>query len=379
MKNSWWGMPRKITDIIDDRKISWLELFSDLVYVVIIHGFVENLSTHFTLTGFISFWTLFLFIFNTWNNMVLFFDLHGGNNLRNTFFALLQIIAIGFTATFTPAYFNGHYTGFIIFYTFNQLIYMYLFLLTMLSDPEHAITTRPFLIAYLIGEIIFVGSIFAPNIGVQRIMILISLLIFIGFVMFERNNFNREFNNRGIPFTITPAIMERYGLFTMIVFGESLAGLIEHGENLHHISEYALFLVLLLSVIAIWFVYYTFMDRLKIKAKSYGPLSFFRGLHRLFITCLILQSFFIAQLFEESERVFYIGYLIVTIILLLILFAMQRLRIFNPHPLQWKVAILFPLTAICLLVLTYFPILLGLLIAVIMLFIIAVSGWLFNV
>lgn len=379
MKNSWWGMPRKITDIIQDRKISWLELFSDLVYVVIIHGFVENLSTHFNLAGFISFWTLFLFIFNTWTNMVLFFDLHGGNNLRNTFFALLQIVAIGFTATCTPAYFDGHYTGFIIFYTFNQLIYMYLFLLTMISDPKHGITTKPFLIAYAIGEVIFVGSIFVPILNLQRIMILISLLIFIGSVMYERKNFNKEFSQRGIPFNITPAIMERYGLFTMIVLDESLAGLIEHGENIHKLSEYGLFLTLLLSVVAIWSVYYTFMEQLRIEAKFYGPLSFFRGLHRFFIACLTLQSFFISQLFEESKKEFYFGYLIVTMILLLILFVMQRLRLFNPHPLNWRTARLFIVGAIVMLILLIVPISIGLIFAVLMLFYIAISGWFLNV
>lgn len=378
MKNSWWGTPRTITNIIQDRKISWLELFSDLVYVVIIHGFVENLSTHFSLDGFISFWILFLFIFNTWTNMVLFFDLHGENNLRNTFFALLQIVAISFTATFTPAYFAGHYTGFIIAYTFNQLIYMYLFFSTMVADPAHGITTRPFLIAYTVGELIFVGSIFMPNLTGQRLLIFIALVIFISTVMGERNNFTTEFKQRGIPFTITPAIMERYGLFTMIVLGESLAGLIEHGEHIHQLADYGLFLLLLLSVIGMWSVYYTFMEQLRIEAQSYGPLSFFRGLHRFFIACLTLQSFFIAQLFEEPERVFYSGYLIVTILLLCILFVMLRLRVFNPAPLRWRTALLLPLGALVLLVLLALPLMVGLVVADLVLFTIGVSGWLLN-
>ncbi|MQS52688.1 low temperature requirement protein A [Lactobacillus salsicarnum] len=43
-KTSWWGAHRTITNTIENRKISWLELFSDLVYVVIIHRFLENLN-----------------------------------------------------------------------------------------------------------------------------------------------------------------------------------------------------------------------------------------------------------------------------------------------------------------------------------------------
>jgi low temperature requirement protein LtrA len=34
--NLWWGPPKKISADFQERKISWLELFFDLVYVIAI-------------------------------------------------------------------------------------------------------------------------------------------------------------------------------------------------------------------------------------------------------------------------------------------------------------------------------------------------------
>ncbi len=334
-RKSWWGAPRTITNTIENRKISWLELFSDLVYVVIIHSFVENLSEHFTLFGFVTFWVLFLFFFNTWTNMVLYFDLHGKANLRNTCFALLQIVAVAITATYTTDAFAGHYTGFILAYSFNQLIYMYLYFKTMVADPLHATTTRPFLIAYIIGEIIFIGSIWAPSLLWQQGLIVLSLLIFISTVMAENHNFDVEFKRRGIPFELNSAILERYGLFTMIVLGESLAGIIEHMTAEHtELADYTHFTAALVCIIGTWMIYYTLMDEREVTASHYWPISLFRGIHRFLIACLTLQSFFISQTYETGKPIYYTGLIIVTALVLLALLALTRPQLYNVHPLS---------------------------------------------
>ncbi|WP_338207538.1 low temperature requirement protein A [Lactiplantibacillus paraxiangfangensis] len=354
-QSSWWGAPRTITHTIANRKISWLELFSDLVYVVIIHSFVENLTEHFNLFGFFTFWVLFLFFFNTWTNMVLYFDLHGVPNLRNICFSLLQVVAIAVTATFTTDVFAGHYTGFILAYSFNQLIYMYLYLQTMINDPLHATTTRPFLISYVIGELLFIGSIWAPSQAWQQGLIILSLLIFISTVMLESGNFDAEFNRRHIPFNVNPAILERYGLFTMIVLGESLAGIIEHMTEEHtQLADYTHFVLALLCVIGTWLIYFTLMDERTIEAKRYWPVSLFRGIHRFLIACLTLQSFFISQTLGTGQTAYYHGLLIVTALALLALLALTKPKLFNVAPLAKlnTVSILIGIVGILLMLLT---------------------------
>lgn len=373
---SWWGAPRTITNTIENRKISWLELFSDLVYVVIIHSFVENLSEHFNLYGFITFWVLFLFFFNTWTNMVLYFDLHGKNNLRNVFFALLQIIAIAVTATFTPDVFAGHYTGFILAYSFNQLIYMYLYLRTMIADPLHATTTRPFLTAYVVGEALFIGSIAVPNMVVQQGLIIVSLLIFVSTVMAESSNFDREFRQRQIPFELNSAILERYGLFTMIVLGESLAGIIEHMAEEHtHLADYTHFVIAMVCIIGTWMIYYTLMDEREVTAHRYWPISLFRGVHRFLIACLTLQSFFIAQTLESGEPVYYRGLVIVTALILCALLALTTPKLYNVTPLPAAKVKWLLLGIVGILLMLVAPVFLGLLLVDVILLTIGVWNW----
>lgn len=377
---SWWGTPRTITETIDNRKISWLELFSDLIYVVIIHTFVENLTEHFNLFGFITFWVLFLFFFNTWTNMVLYFDLHGQNNLRNLFFALLQVVAIAITATFTGEAFAGHYTGFIWAYSFNQLIYMYLYWQTMRNDPLHATTTRPFLIAYVVGEAFLIGSIWLPSLPLQQALIIISLLIFVSTVMSEHRNFDREFKQRQIPFELNSAILERYGLFTMIVLGESLAGIIEHMTAEHtHLADYTHFGLALLCIIGTWMIYYTLMDERKIEADRYWPISFFRGIHRFLIACLTLQSFFIGQTLGTGQLVYYRGLSLVTAASLLALLALTRLPRFNVQPLATWPTRWLVLGIIAILILQFASVFVGLLLMDLILLGIGILNWAKNV
>lgn len=47
----WWQPPRKLSERQDERSVTFLELFYDLVYVVIIAQIAHALSEDVTLTG----------------------------------------------------------------------------------------------------------------------------------------------------------------------------------------------------------------------------------------------------------------------------------------------------------------------------------------
>jgi len=44
--NLWWGPPRNFDERKHERKISWLELFYDLVYVAAIAQLTHHLAAH---------------------------------------------------------------------------------------------------------------------------------------------------------------------------------------------------------------------------------------------------------------------------------------------------------------------------------------------
>ncbi|AVK63780.1 hypothetical protein C5Z26_06515 [Lactobacillus sp. CBA3606] len=296
MNFNLWGTPRAITQRMQERKISWVELFSDLVFVVIIHSLVTELAANFSLSGFASFTLVFLFIFNSWNNSVLFFDLHGRQNLRMVVFAILQIITISFVALFIPNFFEHDFKLFALAYFVNQALWLYLWGSTIRFDPAHKLTVMPYVTAYSLGELLLIAVFFITQPTWQLTLLIVALGLFLEILLLEQGRFNQEFKQRKIPFALSSALLERYGLFTMIILGESLAGLIEKISEHQTSYHYLLFLSLMLGVVGMWYVYYSLMDDLQVSGTAYWQLSVFRGFHAAFILVLTLQAFFLDQL-----------------------------------------------------------------------------------
>ena len=81
--SSWWGPPKKFDRPEEDRRVSWLELFYDLVYVIAIARITQHLSTNINLEGFLDYIFLFILIFWGWLNGSLYHDMHGNDALAN--------------------------------------------------------------------------------------------------------------------------------------------------------------------------------------------------------------------------------------------------------------------------------------------------------
>src|SRR6476659_7648670 len=91
---TWWGPPRKFDPRFEERRISWLELFYDLVYVIAIARITHHLSLHITWSGFFEYSSLFVLIFWGWLNGSLYHDIHGNEGLRTRLMTLWQMMII---------------------------------------------------------------------------------------------------------------------------------------------------------------------------------------------------------------------------------------------------------------------------------------------
>src|SRR5258705_3278439 len=90
----WWGPPKKFDTQFKERKISWLELFYDLVYVIAISRLTHHLTSHISLHGFLEYAALFILVFWGWLNGSLYHDLHGNAGLRTRLMILWQMMII---------------------------------------------------------------------------------------------------------------------------------------------------------------------------------------------------------------------------------------------------------------------------------------------
>src|SRR4030095_14211829 len=83
--------PRPHGEVIEDRTVSFLELFYDLVYVVLIAQIAHTLAEDVSWSGVRDFAVVFGLIWIGWFNGTQFHELHGRQDGRNRSFIFLQM------------------------------------------------------------------------------------------------------------------------------------------------------------------------------------------------------------------------------------------------------------------------------------------------
>ncbi|MDB6261265.1 low temperature requirement protein A [Lactobacillus amylovorus] len=89
---NFWGKPRTIENVIKNRKISWLELFYDLIFAVVFSRLTESLLEHQTLTGFINAILTFFWLIWGWGEFNGYFDNHGNDSIINILIINIDMI-----------------------------------------------------------------------------------------------------------------------------------------------------------------------------------------------------------------------------------------------------------------------------------------------
>jgi low temperature requirement protein LtrA len=219
-----WQPPRRHGEIIEDRTVSFLELFYDLVFVVLIARAAHTLAHHVTWRGVFDFAVVFGLIWIAWLNGTLHHDLHGREDSRSRTFIFLQMLLLATLAVYTGDAAGDGGEGFALVYTALLLVLTWLWYAVRIHDTEEymSVTGR-----YLIGmatSIVVMGvSVFVSDdarIGLWAVFVMAWL---IGAVLQFRST--DEEVARGMA--VTDSMVERFGLFTIIVLGEVVVGVVD--------------------------------------------------------------------------------------------------------------------------------------------------------
>ncbi len=97
----FWQPPRAHGDVIEDRSVSFLELFYDLVFVVVIAQAAHHLAEHVSWRGAAEFAIVFGLIWIAWLNGTLYYDLHGRGDGRTRTFVFIQMGLLALLGVFT--------------------------------------------------------------------------------------------------------------------------------------------------------------------------------------------------------------------------------------------------------------------------------------
>ena len=255
----WWQEPRRAGDRIEHRQVTFLELFYDLVYVALVAELSHSLSINIGWVGLGRFAFLFIIIWWAWLNGSLYHDLHGNNDIRTRVFTFLQMFTVVAMAVFAHDALGESSIGFALSCAVFQLILSWLWWRTGVYDAEHRPLARPYVVTYLMSMLLFVISVFVPG-PVRFYLWGVGLLLALMAPLFMRlRSVTPEIQAQiDLSMDISDSLVERFGLFTIIVLGEVIIGIVS-GVNEHHELTWQVGIIAALSMliaIGLWWIYF---------------------------------------------------------------------------------------------------------------------------
>jgi len=227
----FWRAPRAHGEVERDRSVSYLELLYDLVYVAVIAQAAGRLADDVSVGRFVEFAVVFTLIWIAWVNGTLYLELHGREDGRTRLFVFMQMGILALLAVFTGiAADDVGGARFALVYAAFLLVQTWMWNSVRKQDtPQVARVTLMYELVLLASAIVILASALLPP-GPRVVawaafgVAWIAMMLFLGF---RSRNFS-------IGVTPTHSMVERFGLFVIIVLGEVVVGVVEglsHGEQ----------------------------------------------------------------------------------------------------------------------------------------------------
>ncbi len=258
-----WEIPvlRREEETGTHRPVTWLELFFDLYFVVIIAALAHNLAGDFNWHGVKDFLLTFLPVWWIWIGFTYYNERFETNGIENRLFTFLLMLAIGSMAVYSHHALAENFKGYASSYIVARVIIISLWLYATIYNPVFKKVGIRFLIGFCAGLTLLVASLFVSSwmaLTLFGLALLVEILSPLTTV--EESKKLPPFSSSKLP--------ERFGLFTIIVLGEAVAGTINGLKGHHHLDGHLALLGILGIAIGMgmWWIYFDFIGRRPAKA-----------------------------------------------------------------------------------------------------------------
>ena len=262
MKVSALRPPRlRTTGTEEERKVTWTELFYDLVFVVAVAGLGARLLEDPTIKGAAVFTGLFVPLWWAWAGFTFYADRYDTDDLGQRILAVAQMATIALMAASISGDETDSLIAFALAYAGARLILIVMYLRARRHVPETANLVSGYVRGMTIAVVFWLISVFIPE-PYRYILWAIGLAI----------DFYTPYRLRRIQAKVpldVAHLPERFGLFTILVLGESMAatvaGLSHEGWDVGP----AVTAVLAVVVAAgLWWVYFDNLDGTVVRRRS---------------------------------------------------------------------------------------------------------------
>jgi low temperature requirement protein LtrA len=253
-----WRPPARYADRVQERRVSFLELFFDLVFVVIVSQLAHRLAEHPDWAGVGWFVLLFYAVWSSWVNGTLYYDLHGTDDVSVRVFTFAQMLAVAVMGVYIGDVPGEGSVGFALAYAANLLILVIIWFRTGLHDPSHRPASQPYSAAYLLSAMLFGASVLVEP-PTRYWFWAVALIVAVAGQVIAFYRWTPPESQQGDAIiATTPSLIERFGLFVIIVLGEVIVGAVSGMADLTPLNtdELVIGLFGVLIAIGMWWVYF---------------------------------------------------------------------------------------------------------------------------
>lgn len=258
---------------VKDRHATWLELFYDLVYVIVIAklthlmGHVHN--AHLDWHSYFQSVILFVPVWWCWIGHTMFANRFDADNTTDRILTLTQMFAVVMMAIFIEDAFDKGFTGFVITYVSIRALLIIMYLRVHVKSKDLRYITRLFSIGFSIGALCWIASLF---IDAPWCYVLWGIGLLIDFATpwaGQKRLAKVSVHKDHLP--------ERLGLLTIIVLGESVLGIVTGVKGIEwtDINLFNLVMAFMLLSSIWWFYFETLEHVLMGKNLRSGQLSIY--------------------------------------------------------------------------------------------------------
>ncbi|MCB0501491.1 MAG: low temperature requirement protein A [Bacteroidetes bacterium] len=256
---SLWGAPKKFNskENKEERKVSWLELFYDLVYVIAIANITHHVAAHFNMDSLFSFLYFFVMIFWGWLNGSLYYDLHGSFGLRTKLVTLWQMLIVAALVVTLQGNLDHQTNSITVVLMIMQLYITYLWWSVGFYDKEHRKYSKWYIICYLITLCLICSTFFFEQ---KYDFIILSISLITNYI--PPFILHMRYRTSDFELNLSSSMSERLGLFTIIIFGELVIGVI-NGTSAIASSDLWIWINFSLGitiVFTLWWLFFTLVS-----------------------------------------------------------------------------------------------------------------------
>lgn len=254
----WWDRPqlRRDEDEGRKRKVGFIELFYDLIFVVAVAQLAHGLAEHPDWRGVATFALLFVPVWWLWIGNTFYTDRFETEDLSHLLFTFLQMIPVVGLAVFAHDGLQDTATGFAVSYIAGRILIIFLWW----RGGHHNAAARPATNGYVrgfsVGVSFWIAGLFVDD-HLRIAFWIVGLAIDLATPALLVRNL------RLLPRFSHSKLAERFGLFAIIVLGESVAGTVNGLAQTHdlHMAQLLTGFLAMALALALWFLYFEMVPR----------------------------------------------------------------------------------------------------------------------